>query len=54
MATWELFFASSEKPIAFAFDDIDVTTGKDVARATAIGTASLSPRAANASRSSSV
>jgi uncharacterized protein (TIGR02246 family) len=37
MATWETFFASSEKPVAFAFHDVEVTCGQDVAFATAIG-----------------
>ncbi len=37
MATWEMFFSSSEKPVAFAFHDVGVTCGQDVAFATAIG-----------------
>jgi uncharacterized protein (TIGR02246 family) len=37
MATWETFFRSSEKPVAFAFHDVQVTCGQDVAFATAIG-----------------
>lgn len=37
MATWDLFFSSSEKPIAFDFHDVNVTAGNDVAFATAIG-----------------
>src|SRR5258707_8741664 len=37
MATWETFFSSSEKPVAFAFDDVQVTCGLDVAFATAVG-----------------
>ena len=37
MATWELFFGSVEKPVAFSFTDIEVTVGSDVAFATAIG-----------------
>jgi uncharacterized protein (TIGR02246 family) len=37
MATWETFFAFSEKPVAFAFHDIEITAGEDVAFATAIG-----------------
>jgi len=37
MATWETFFASAEKPVAFDFHDIDITAGSDVAFATAIG-----------------
>lgn len=37
MATWELFFSSVEKPIAFDFHDIEITAGEDVAFATATG-----------------
>jgi uncharacterized protein (TIGR02246 family) len=37
MATWETFFSSSEKPVAFAFHDVQVTCGHDVAFATAVG-----------------
>ena len=37
MATWEKFFSSSEKPVAFAFHDVQVTCGEDVAFATAVG-----------------
>jgi uncharacterized protein (TIGR02246 family) len=37
MATWELFFGSVEKPVAFRFTDIEVTAGADVAFATATG-----------------
>ena len=37
MATWETFFACSEKPVGFAFHDVEVTCGQDVAFATAIG-----------------
>jgi ketosteroid isomerase-like protein len=37
MATWETFFASSEKPVGFAFHDVEVACGQDVAFATAIG-----------------
>ena len=37
MATWETFFSSSEKPVAFAFHDVQVTCAQDVAFATAIG-----------------
>jgi len=37
MATWERFLSWSEKPVAFDFHDVNVTTGKDVAFATAIG-----------------
>jgi uncharacterized protein (TIGR02246 family) len=37
MATWELFFSCQEKPVAFAFHDVQVTCGQDVAFATATG-----------------
>jgi uncharacterized protein (TIGR02246 family) len=37
MATWETFFSGVEKPVTFAFDDVQVTCGEDVAFATAIG-----------------
>jgi len=37
MATWEKFFSSSEKPVAFSFHDVQVTCGQDVAFATAVG-----------------
>jgi uncharacterized protein (TIGR02246 family) len=37
MATWETFFSSVEKPIAFDFHDVQVTCGADVAFATALG-----------------
>jgi len=37
MATWEKFFASSERPVAFAFHEVQVTCGQDVAFATAVG-----------------
>jgi uncharacterized protein (TIGR02246 family) len=37
MATWETFFSSVEKPVAFDFHDIEVTCGQDVAFATALG-----------------
>jgi ketosteroid isomerase-like protein len=37
MATWETFFSSAEKPVAFAFHDVRVTCGQDVAFATATG-----------------
>lgn len=37
MATWETFFASVEKPVAFDFRDVEVTAGADVAFATAVG-----------------
>ena len=37
MATWQTFFASSAKPVAFDFEDVEITAGEDVAFATAIG-----------------
>jgi len=37
MSTWEKFFSSSEKPVGFAFHDLQVTCGQDVAFATAVG-----------------
>jgi uncharacterized protein (TIGR02246 family) len=37
MATWETFFSGVEKPVAFAFHDVRVTCGHDVAFATAVG-----------------
>ena len=37
MATWETFFSSAEKPVAFAFREVEITCGKDVAFATALG-----------------
>jgi ketosteroid isomerase-like protein len=37
MATWDKFWASSEKPVTFAFHDVEVTCGNDVAFATAVG-----------------
>jgi uncharacterized protein (TIGR02246 family) len=38
MASWEAFLSSSEKPVVFDFQDIEISTGSDVAFATAIGT----------------
>lgn len=37
MATWDMFFSTSEKPVLFRLDDIEVTVGTDVAFATAVG-----------------
>jgi ketosteroid isomerase-like protein len=37
MATWETFFSSVEKPIAFDFHDVQITCGQEVAFATATG-----------------
>ena len=37
MATWQFFYPSQARPIAFDFEEVDVTAGSDVAFATAIG-----------------
>ena len=37
MATWDTFFASVEKPVSFAFHDVEVSCVVDVAFATAAG-----------------
>ena len=37
MATWETFFSTAEKPVAFDFHDIEITTGENVAFASAVG-----------------
>ena len=37
MKTWDTFFASAERPVAFDFDDVRVACGLDVAFATATG-----------------
>jgi uncharacterized protein (TIGR02246 family) len=37
MATWQLFFANVEKPVAFTLEDIEITAGAEVAFATAKG-----------------
>jgi uncharacterized protein (TIGR02246 family) len=37
MATWQTFFAWQAKPVEFAFRDVEITAGTDVAFATAIG-----------------
>jgi uncharacterized protein (TIGR02246 family) len=37
MATWETFFSTAEKPVAFDFHDIEIAAGEDVAFATAVG-----------------
>ena len=37
MATWETFFSTAERPVAFDFHDIEITAGDDVAFATAVG-----------------
>jgi ketosteroid isomerase-like protein len=38
MSTWDTFFSSNEKPVSFAFHDVSITCGQDVAFATATGT----------------
>ena len=37
MATWQIFYPSQARPIAFAFEEVEITAGSDVAFATAIG-----------------
>jgi uncharacterized protein (TIGR02246 family) len=37
MATWETFFSGTATSVVFDFDDVEITAGKDVAFATAIG-----------------
>jgi uncharacterized protein (TIGR02246 family) len=37
MATWNIFYPSQARPIAFDFAEVEVTAGSDVAFATAIG-----------------
>jgi uncharacterized protein (TIGR02246 family) len=37
MATWETFFSTAERPVAFDFHDIEIAAGAEVAFATAIG-----------------
>jgi uncharacterized protein (TIGR02246 family) len=37
MNTWDVFFPRAEKPVKFNFTDVRVTSGDDVAFATAIG-----------------
>jgi ketosteroid isomerase-like protein len=37
MATWETFFSYAQKPVAFAFHEVQVTCGQDVSFATALG-----------------
>jgi ketosteroid isomerase-like protein len=37
MATWQKFYPSQARPIAFDFEEIEITAGADVALATAIG-----------------
>jgi uncharacterized protein (TIGR02246 family) len=33
--TWDLFFSTSEDPVVFDFDDMEITAGRDVAFVTA-------------------
>ena len=33
--TWDLFFSTSDDPVVFDFDDLDITAGHDVAFVTA-------------------
>jgi ketosteroid isomerase-like protein len=37
MASWETFFASSEKPVTFHFTDVEITAGSEVSFVTAVG-----------------
>jgi ketosteroid isomerase-like protein len=37
MATWSTFYPSQARPIAFDFEEVEITAGSDVAFATAIG-----------------
>jgi uncharacterized protein (TIGR02246 family) len=37
LATWDTFFSSQEKPVTFAFQDVEVTCGPEVAFVTARG-----------------
>ena len=37
MKSWKLFFANVAKPVTFNFEDIEITSGADVAFATAKG-----------------
>jgi ketosteroid isomerase-like protein len=37
MATWSTFYPSQARPIAFDFEEVEITAGRDVAFATAIG-----------------
>src|ERR1700760_2673753 len=47
MSTWGTFFANVAKPVTFAFDDIEITAGTDVAFATAKGRCISLDRAGN-------
>jgi len=53
MATWDTFFASVERPVSFAFHDVEVTCGADVAFATAVGRCVNIEPTASVSRSNS-
>src|ERR1700679_2585231 len=37
MTTWQIFYPSQARPIAFDFEEVEITAGSDVAFATAIG-----------------
>jgi uncharacterized protein (TIGR02246 family) len=37
MATWETFFAGTARFVEFDFEDVEITAGRDVAFATAVG-----------------
>jgi ketosteroid isomerase-like protein len=37
MTTWSIFYPSQARPIAFDFEEVEITAGSDVAFATAIG-----------------
>ena len=47
MATWRLFFSNVEKPVTFSLEDIEITSGTDVAFATAKGKCVNIDRAGN-------
>ena|ERR1700761_8114320 len=36
-SSWDLFFSSAEKPVAFDFEDVELTCGTEVAFLTAVG-----------------
>lgn len=44
METWKLFFKCAARPIAFDFDDVEVSAGDEVAFATAVGNCVHIPR----------
>jgi ketosteroid isomerase-like protein len=37
METWQLFYKSQVRPVAFDFDDVEITASQDVGFVTAIG-----------------